>query len=118
MNVVEINENLTEIDGRVRIESGPTRRTVMATKEILDDNSTAGHYKVGNKDAAGKPIVIGESMTYLDWKASPGYYVYALIEVEVVNPKTSKSELRSQWVEQSFHADKADAAAAVEALLA
>lgn len=107
MTVVEINETLTEIDGRVRIESGPKRVVAVATNELLDDEVTASHYAAGKKDAVGKPIVLGEEMTYIDWMGERGWYVYELVEVDGIQ----------QWAHRSYHADKADAAAAAQALL-
>lgn len=107
MTVVEINETLTEIDGRVRIESGPKRVVAVATEELLANDATALHYAVGNKDAVGKPIVLGEEMTYIDWMGERGWYVYELVEVDGIQ----------QWSYRSYHADKAEATAAAQALL-
>jgi hypothetical protein len=109
MAVVEINEKLTEIDGRVRIESGPIAKTADATEALLADDATAGHYKVGQRDAVGKVIVLGEKMTYLDYFAEPGFYVYELVEVEG-GP--------SRWTERSCHVTREAATAAANSLIA
>ena len=105
MNIVKLNDDLSEIDGKVRVERGPVRKTGKATEALLSDDRTKSHYKVGALDAAGQPIVLGKSMTYLDWLADKGFYVYGLAD--------------GQWVEDSFHSEEtaAFARAAVLATL-
>jgi hypothetical protein len=77
--------NLIELDGRVRIEHGPTLVKATATKELLDNSVTAEHYQPGAFDALAKPIVLGEEMHYLDLvgraqgtEGSTSWYVYQL----------------------------------------
>lgn len=77
--------NILQIGESVRIESGPLRKTATATEELLDNAVTASHYQVDRADADGKPIQIGEDMTYLDWlghsegaDGATGHYVYKL----------------------------------------
>lgn len=50
------------------IETGPFIKTAVATPELLADDVTATHYAVGKGDQTGKPIVLGEPMTYADWR--------------------------------------------------
>lgn len=86
---------LVQVSPRVRVEPGPVRRTAVATEELLSDAVTARHYKptpkdpetgdfvrdkkggfIGPRDAAGKPIVLGEEMTYLDWRGKRVWKIY------------------------------------------
>jgi hypothetical protein len=62
----------------VIVDCGPARKQAEATPELLSNAVTADHYTAGKIDALGKPIVLGESMTYLDWLAPFGWYVYLL----------------------------------------
>lgn len=64
---VEIQGDLINIGDNVRIEPAPKRVTAIATEELLSDAITAAHYQVGQPDAFGKPIALGEEMTYLCW---------------------------------------------------
>lgn len=83
--------DITQVGENVRLESGPVRKIAIATEELLHDDATAGHYYVGERiedgvrkigrDALGKPIVLGEEMTYLQWGGRNtvpvmGWYVY------------------------------------------
>lgn len=78
----QINDDLIHIDDTVVLERGPRRLSAMATDALLSDEVTASHYQVGRPDALGKPIVLGEPMTYLDWNAFRQgvgkWYVYKL----------------------------------------
>lgn len=78
MNIEKINNELTKIDNdKIRINSGPIRKTEKATKELLDNKNTAEHYQVGNFDANGDIIEIGKSMHYLDYKnIKKVWYIY------------------------------------------
>lgn len=79
MKIERKSETIVEIDGVVRLEQGPIRRREIATEEILDNAVTARHYQVGLPDALGKPIVIGESFDFIDWKSREKvWYVYSL----------------------------------------
>lgn len=76
-----IGERILSLGGdKVRVEPGPRRRTGKATTELLSDEKTAPHYQAGNPDADGKPIKIGETMTYLDWMGEPVFYVYRRVD--------------------------------------
>lgn len=78
-DIKKISDTITEIDGKVRIESGPARLRAKATKELLSDDVTATHYKVGAIDAVGKKIELGKEMTYIDWKSRDVvFYIYKL----------------------------------------
>ena len=57
-----------EIPGIVRVEKAKPYRRAVATEALLDDSRTAEHYRVGAFDSLGKLIVLGEEMTYVDWK--------------------------------------------------
>jgi hypothetical protein len=92
MNIVKLNDDLSEIDGKVRVERGPARKTAKATEALLSNDRTLSHYQIGALDAAGQPIALGKPMTYLDWLAAKGFYVYGLVE--------------QQWAEDSFHDDE------------
>ena len=78
MNVVHINADLIEIDGVVRVERGPKTVTAIATAELLDNSATAAHYQEGAADAIGKPIAVGEEMTYHDWLGEWSFHLYQL----------------------------------------
>lgn len=71
---------MLEFKGKVRIEEGPAKLTAIATPELLDDAVTLSHYAVGKPDALNKPIVLGEEMTYLDWKSKFVHKVYVLVD--------------------------------------
>jgi hypothetical protein len=84
---------ITEIDGKVRIEAGPIRRQAVATAELLADATTAAHYKVGGRDALGKPIKLGAPMDYIDWRSSErAFYVYTRLDLKAgdTDPVTKK----------------------------
>lgn len=123
---VELNSDLVEIDGKVRIERGVARKTATATAELLADNVTHPQYAVGQKDSAGNVIVLGQPMQYLDFYAEPGWYVYALAVADDLagdgvtkdNPcgwddfDADGKPLRWAHVAYCDSADEADAAAA------
>ena len=67
----------------VVIENGPAKKSAIATKELLDDSVTREHYAEGVPDTMSKTIVIGESMTYLDYYAPFVWYVYQKRDVAV-----------------------------------
>lgn len=73
-----MKRELIEIGESVRVENGPARKTEIASVALLDDAVTASHYKEGAVDAMGKPIVLGEPMTYLDYRGKWVWYVYQL----------------------------------------
>lgn len=100
-----MKRELIEIGTTVRVENGPARKTAVATAELLDDAVTASHYFArqvrparyeideegnpgalispaetipGGKDAMGKEIILGEPMTYLDYRGEWVWYVYQL----------------------------------------
>jgi hypothetical protein len=78
-----MKRELIEIGTTIRIENGPARKDAIATKELLDDTVTKSHYAVGLRDALGKVIVLGESMTYLDYFGDWAWYVYVLEAVPI-----------------------------------
>ena len=74
---------IIEIGDTIRIEDGPPRKKAIATAELLDDKITKHHYQKGRFDAMGKPIILGEEMTYLDYYGEHVFYVYALAKVGI-----------------------------------
>jgi hypothetical protein len=78
-----MKRELIEIGSTIRVENGPARKTAVATKELLDDKVTAGHYREGAFDALGKRIKLGQPMTYLDYRGEWVWYIYQLGEVGV-----------------------------------
>lgn len=70
-------------DGTVRVESGPARKITVATEEVLRNEVTAEHYRVGEFDAIGQRIVLGEPMVYLDYRSPWVWYVYQLGEIGI-----------------------------------
>lgn len=79
MKIKTVSDSITEIDDKFRVESGPVRRTEVATKELLKDDATATHYCEGAPDANGKKIEIGKKFDFIDWKSRErAFYVYAL----------------------------------------
>ena len=85
----KISEALFEYDGVARVEAGPALITATATEELLADDTTAPHYKVGARDALGNTIELGQPMAYLDWLANRIWYVYALEDGRWVQKETS-----------------------------
>ena len=91
------------IGDKFRIEPGPRRVTAVVTTELLDDSVTATHYALEINDtpegvpprqgidALGKPIELGEEMTYLDWvgaqNGTPGSTVFYLYELDDMTPE-------------------------------
>lgn len=71
-----MKRELIQVTPTVRVECGPVRRATIATEEVLDDRMTARHYQEARPDAMGKPIEIGEPMTYLDYRGPWGWHVY------------------------------------------
>lgn len=73
---------LIQVTETVRIESGPARRKRVATEvdarprggPEVDKGKSGGTR--GPFDAAGRKIVAGEEMEYLDWQGDHVWYVY------------------------------------------
>jgi hypothetical protein len=87
----------------------------------LDDAVTATHYKVGQPDAKGKPIRLGDPMTYIDWKSEQrSYYLYRVEPVtwSQFDPNTGEKKEFSEnrWVEKGMYDTKEAAKEALEAL--
>lgn len=112
---VERFGDLVEIDGKFRIEKGPRTVVAVATKELLDNNVTAGHYQVGAPDALNKEIKLGEQMTYRDWKGEFWYHVYALSIREVVYKDGNKKQ-EQYWHKHGEYASEIEATLKVAAL--
>jgi hypothetical protein len=128
----------TEFGPRVRVEAGAARKTAIATEELLSNAQTAARYHAAyqrqkvdergvplfdpatgapvmeevpaGKDALGKPIVLGEPMTYLDDYAAPVWYVYVLREVPGGTDKDGKPATVERWLpEGEPHPSQVDA---------
>jgi len=78
-----MKREMIEIGSAIRVENGPARKVAVATAELMDDKVTASHYQVGAFDAMGKRIVLGESMTYLDYRGELVWYIYQLSDVGI-----------------------------------
>lgn len=111
METIRINEDLVEIDGKVRIERGPAKKTAKATEKLLANDATAAHYQLGRTDADGNTIEAGKHMAYLDWLGAKGFYVYTRVEPTESSPEGC-------WPEDSFHMDEAAAVARAAELAA
>ena len=131
MAVVEKNELLIEVDGKVRVERGPPLKTAVATAALLADDVTAPHYHaprlvrtpngdvvISALDAKGQPIKVGEAMTYADWLGAHVWKLY----VERAEPQIDASGnpvlgadgtvlLRPRWVQVDEQADRETAIA-------
>ena len=77
---------LIQISDRVRIETGPERKTAIATEELLDNAVTHSLYQVGVFDSAGNTIVLGQEMEYLDHYGPKVFYVYRKDETDRYQP--------------------------------
>jgi hypothetical protein len=71
-----MKREMIEIGSTIRVENGPARKMAIATKELLDDKVTAGHYQEGKYDALGERIWLGKAMTYLDYYGPWVWYIY------------------------------------------
>ena len=91
-----VNENLLQIGANIRVERGPARVDAIATEELLSNEVTADHYVEGAFDAIGRRIVLGEPMTYLDWRGKRSFYLYRLEAVEV----PGHDDAVPVWIEQ------------------
>ena len=103
MDIVRLGKNLVEIDKHIRIESGPWRKQAKATEELLKNNVTASHYKEGAIDALNKPIVIGETMNYIDWKNPERCYNVYKLEEETVKDKDEQNVVIERFMPVSVH---------------
>ena len=92
-----------EVPGIVRVEMAKPYRTVVATEDLLDDKVTAEHYRVGTFDALGKPIVLGEDMTYVDWR-NPQDVVWRVYEWHL-----DEASDRECWVPTDDYATRDEA---------
>lgn len=105
MNIVKVNDDLTEIDGNVRVERGPAKKAGKATEALLSNDKTAAHYQLGARDADGYLIEAGKPMAYLDWLGTKGFYVY----LRTAAPTAERPD--GTWAEDSFHSEEGPAMA-------
>jgi hypothetical protein len=101
------------IGANVRIEQGPPMVTAKATAELLADAKTASHYAVGKRDALGKPIVLGEDFTYLDWGGNDAegkrvYYVFEKVDIPEAERNAAGAETTDEfrWIERGTRASE------------
>lgn len=116
-----------------RVEKGPARKRAVATIELLADTVTHPQYKVGERDAQGKVIKLGEEMEYITWpihdddgnmigESALGWYVFSPydsppVKVSRLDPSTGKSvmvdvetaENNIGWSPEGFFATVEDA---------
>ncbi len=115
------------IGDRVAIERGFARLQAKATEDLLSDERTASHYHaprdeqvldeagkptgetrtVTAMDALGRPITVGKSMTYLDYRGEPGFYVMEFAERPDFD--AAKHDSRMVWLERDFATDELQA---------
>lgn len=101
MDIVKLNSEgeprLSEIDGIIRIEEGPVRKTAIATIQFFAEHKLRDHYHLPKQvpvdpaepdgetktvialDASVPPvgIIAGEPFTYIDWDdPARAFYVY------------------------------------------
>ena len=110
-----MTRELIQVTPTVRVECGPVRRATIATAEVLDDRVTARHYQVGRRDALGKIIVLGEPMTYLDYRGPWGWHVYQVqpvmldAEGRITDDPARGVTPDERYVEVGLEMDRADA---------
>lgn len=130
--ITKVNDTLTKVGEKVRIEAGPAKLVAVATVELLSNARTAQHYRVGANDANGRPIVLGQEMAYLAWggeesEPQAAFYLYQLqprpiFNTEgkpVIDPKTGAQETvadPNHWVEVESFATEGEAMTAALAL--
>lgn len=119
---VELSPHLIEIDAVVRIERGPARRKAVATPELLADTMTHPMYFEGGVDSAGKIIVLGQEMEYLDFLGEHGWYVYKLLpapdaaEIDITTWPDVFHGVPYRWLTAGY-SDTAEDAEALAAIL-
>ena len=137
-----MEHELIQVRDTVRVEFGPVRKTAVATEELLSNSKTAGHYYAGmgvdpmtkqlkqGIDAFAKPIVLGEEMTYIDYKGVGAFHVYELrdtfLEKITGRPTDNKANaqidangkviVEQRYIEADVIVDREEAIAAAEKL--
>jgi len=109
MDIVRVSKTLVQINDNIRIESGPLRKKAKATKELLKNSVTAGHYKEGAIDSLNKPIVLGEDMDYIDWKNPERCFNVYKIGEETCKDKDEKDVVIERYFPVSVHEDYEEA---------
>ena len=145
VDVRRVHEDMVDVGDTVKLERGPQRITAVATEQLLDNMTTAPHYfaptrvktptgvqEVSARDAEGKPIRLGESMTYLDWmtpRDQQGWYLYEREPREVfvndddgyvVEDKSGEPQMRTEennWEERGYFRTYDEALAAARRLV-
>ena len=88
-NATKSAGNLIQVNDRVRVERGVSRRFTVATEEVLSNVVTAPHYVQGRPDAAGNKIEIGSPMVYLDYYGSPVWHIYVKEDGRYIEKSTA-----------------------------
>lgn len=105
-----------------RVEEGPVLKTATATAELLHDDNSAKHYYAGvrpmpfndalgkpyevpsiGRDALGKPIKIGEKMSYLDHGGDKAmgercFYLYRKVKIDPTAPTLENGDENPHFV--------------------
>lgn len=113
MATVKRDGDMILIGSKVRVEQGPPLVTAKATAELLADAHTASHYAVGKPDALGKPIVLGEDFSYLDFGGSETdgkrvWYVFEEVEIPEAERDKPGAETtdETRWIERGTRASE------------
>jgi hypothetical protein len=116
MATVKREGDLISIGDSVRIERGPPLLTATATEALLADEKTASHYKVGQADALGNPIVLGEPFAYLDYggnevEGKRVFYVFQKVALTEDERNVAGAETTDEfrWVERGTRASEESA---------
>lgn len=95
------HDDFHELGDHVRIERGPARIKAVATEALLADENTAPHYhppkllkmpngqvqRITATDAVGKPIELGQEMTYLHHNEPSDQRPWYVYRREVESPR-------------------------------
>ena len=112
-----LNENLCEINERVRVELGPQIVELDCTEANLSDTVTHPQYKNGGKDAYGKTIGSEAKMNCVDWRSKLVPHLWKIYEIQEVTEinDNGDEEVCEKFVKVSEFEGKDEAiAAAIE----
>lgn len=106
-------DNQIKVGSNYLVERGPKLVTETATEELLANSRTANHYSVGLRDAAGKEIVLGEPMTFLEWGGAETepefvYYIYKKTPVDATAEKLPNGEPNPHFVPEHIRNSESD----------
>lgn len=97
------------IGDKVIIESGPALIEATATEELLSDAQTAYHYAVGQPDAKGKKIALGEPFSYLAYGGSETegrrvFYIFEKVDLSDADREDQDTIDEFRWIERGTRA--------------